>query len=141
MNGETGTAWESLEQSGFSDVKIFNYDVDNAQSDNVSIIGHTVGHRNITIPNNIRNNTTNNLTNNVGGSNYVYLFGHMSNDDCALQYFGGIGTCSRVLSEPVLTSDDGSDNASGRPLVVLTVRGIYTGDGSLCSVFSYKSDR
>ncbi len=129
MNGETGTAWESLEQSGFSDVKIFNYDVDNAQSDNVSIIGHTVGHRNITIPNNIRNNTTNNITNNVGGSNYVSTntrYGTHSNDVCTRTFFGLVGSDRSFLSEPVLTSDDGSDNASGRPLVVLTVRGTVT---------------
>lgn len=43
----------------------------------------------------------------------------MSNDVPARIY-------RRFLSEPVLTSDGGSDNASGRPLVVLTVRGTVT---------------
>ncbi|MBQ3602809.1 MAG: hypothetical protein IJA02_03095 [Clostridia bacterium] len=37
-----------------------------------------------------------------------------------------VGSDRSFLSEPVLTSDDGSDNASGRPLVVLTVRGTVT---------------
>ncbi len=115
MNDETGTAWDALQQSGFSDIKHFNYGIDTGDDkdevDNVSIIGHTVGHRNINV-----------INNNTGGSNNANRLDFLNDNvrnSVDIEY---PGLHSEILSESILTSNN-YDNTLSRPLIALVVRG------------------
>ncbi len=121
MNDETETAWDALQQSVFSDVKHFNYDIDTgddkAEVDDVSIIAHTVGHRSIEI----LETQTNNIVD--GGNNYVSTVGFDSlpNSDGAI-------LANRLFESSVLNNSTGvSYNEHTKQLIVITVRGTVTG--------------